>query len=132
MKDVEIDEPVSFFDHVYLGCTQRDCKSNETIIEKYTKMFESRISAGATEKFLEWKKLHAKQLHGLVTWKDTLKNVWKGTGNLQTRKVEHQHKVSSPCWDDHQFKQEELENYLKYAHIYIVGQSKIIFFSPER
>ena len=98
MKDVEIDEPVSFFDNVYLECTQRDCKSNETIIEKYTKMFESRISAGATEKLLEWKKLHAKQLHGLMTWKDTLKNVWKGTGNLQTRKLSTNTKFQVHAW----------------------------------
>ena len=24
MKDVDLGEPTSFFDHVYLGCTQRD------------------------------------------------------------------------------------------------------------
>ena len=48
-KNVDIDEPTSFLDHVYLGCTQRECKPNEAIIEQYTKMFESRISAGVTE-----------------------------------------------------------------------------------
>ena len=32
MKNVDIDEPTSFFDHVYLGSTQRECKPNETII----------------------------------------------------------------------------------------------------
>ena len=50
MKDVDIEEPTSFLDHIYLGCTQRECKPNEKIIEQYNKMFESRISAGATEK----------------------------------------------------------------------------------
>ena len=48
-KNVDIDEPTSFLDHVYLGCTQSECKPKETIIEQYTKMFESRFSAGATE-----------------------------------------------------------------------------------
>ena len=33
MKNVDIDEPTSFLDHVYLGCTPRECKPNETIIE---------------------------------------------------------------------------------------------------
>ena len=61
------------FDLVYLECTQRECKPNETIVEKHTKMFESRVSGGATEKLLEWEKLHAKQLHGLMSWMDTLK-----------------------------------------------------------
>ena len=49
MKDVDLNE-TSFLDHVYLGCTQRECKPNDTIIEQYKGMFESRTSAGATEK----------------------------------------------------------------------------------
>ena len=59
MKHVDIDEPTSFLDHVYLACTHRECKPNETIIEQCTKMFESRISAGATEKLSGWQKPHA-------------------------------------------------------------------------
>ena len=43
MKNVDIEEPTSFLDHVYLGCTQRECKPNEKIIGHYNKMFESRI-----------------------------------------------------------------------------------------
>ena len=33
MKNVDLDETTSFLDHVYLGCTQRECKPNEIIIE---------------------------------------------------------------------------------------------------
>ena len=29
MKDVDLDEPTTFLEHVYLGCTQRECKPNE-------------------------------------------------------------------------------------------------------
>ena len=50
MKDVDVEEPTSFLDHVYLKNTQRECKTNEKIFGQYNKMFESRISAGATEK----------------------------------------------------------------------------------
>ena len=60
MNNVDLDEPTSFLDHVCLGCTQRECKPNEIIIEQHTKMFESRISGGATEKLPGWEKLHAK------------------------------------------------------------------------
>ena len=60
MKDVDIEEPASFLDHVYLGCTQRECKPNEKIIEQHNKMFESRISAGAIDKIPGWNKLRAK------------------------------------------------------------------------
>ena len=59
-KKIDIGEPTSCLDHAYLGCTQRECKPNETIIEQYQKMFESRISAGATEKLPGWEKPHAK------------------------------------------------------------------------
>ena len=54
MKNVDIDEPTSFLDHVYVGCTQRQCKPNETVIEQYKKMFESRFCAGATERLPGW------------------------------------------------------------------------------
>ena len=50
MKLVDLGEPTSFLDHVFLGCTQRQCKPNETNIDESRKMFESRISAEATEK----------------------------------------------------------------------------------
>ena len=50
MKMLILTKPTSFGDHVYLGCTQRECKPNAMIIEEYTQMFESRISVGATEK----------------------------------------------------------------------------------
>ena len=36
-------------DNVYLGCTESECKPNAAVIDEYRKMFESRISAGATE-----------------------------------------------------------------------------------
>ena len=41
MKLVDLGEPQSFLHHVYLGCTQRECKSNETLLMKTEKMFES-------------------------------------------------------------------------------------------
>ena len=50
MKNAGIDEPTSFLDHVYLGCTQRECKPNETIIEQYENMFESRIFCWSNRK----------------------------------------------------------------------------------
>ena len=59
MKNVDLDEPTSFLDLVYFGCTQRECKSNK-IVEEYRNMFESRISAGATEKLPGREKPHAK------------------------------------------------------------------------
>ena len=52
MEDVDLGEPTSFLDHVFLGCTQRECKIRNEIVANYRDMFESRISAGAMEKLL--------------------------------------------------------------------------------
>ena len=43
---------------------KRECKPNETVIDEYRDMFESRISAGPTEKITGWDKPHAK----MVAW----------------------------------------------------------------
>ena len=34
MKLVDLGEPTSFLDHMYLGCTKRECKVNESIIDQ--------------------------------------------------------------------------------------------------
>ena len=49
-KEVDLGEPTSFLDHVYLVCTQRQCDISKDNVDNYRTMFESRISAGATEK----------------------------------------------------------------------------------
>ena len=90
MKNVDIEEPTSFLDHVYLGCTQGECKPNDTIIEHYKKMFESRISAGTTEKLL-MRKLQ----RGLTTWIDMNKNAWNDIANWQTKRLNNSTKYHS-------------------------------------
>ena len=42
-KLVDLGESTSFLDHENLGCTQRESKVNENIIDEYREMFESRI-----------------------------------------------------------------------------------------
>ena len=114
MKNVDIDEPTSFLDHVYLGCTQRECKPNETIIEQYTKMFESRICA------LGWQKRHAQTL----AWSsDTEGHVQKyassDTVNWQTREQNNFTKFQILAWmiiNSNRKNSNQLENCQKFAH----------------
>ena len=49
-EEVDLGEPTSFLDHVYLGCTQRQCETSKAIVDNYRTMFESRISTGRTAK----------------------------------------------------------------------------------
>ena len=44
------EEPTSFLNHVYLGCTQTECTTSNDIVTSYRDMFESRVSAGAKGK----------------------------------------------------------------------------------
>ena len=34
-KEVDLGEPTSFLDHVYLGCTQRQCEISKDILDNY-------------------------------------------------------------------------------------------------
>ena len=110
MKNVDLDETASFLDHVYLGCTQRECKPNEFTTKEYREMFESRISAGATEKLPGWEKPHEKRLRGPTIWKDMHKKCVERYCELANKKTEQLFKVSGPCLVDHPFKEEELES----------------------
>ena len=96
MKNVDIDEPTS------LGCTQRECKPNERIIEQYTKMFESRISA------LGWQKLHAQTLAWSSDMEGHAQKCIERHCELANKRTKQLYKVTNPCLDDHQLKQEEL------------------------
>ena len=49
-KEVDLGEPTSFLPHVYLKCSRRQCGISKDTVDNYRTMFESGISAGATEK----------------------------------------------------------------------------------
>ena len=104
-KEVDLGEPTSFLDHVYLGCTRRQCALSKDIVDNYRTMFESRISAGATEK-LPWSENlsisswsydmegHAnKCVERIVSW--------------QTGRLNNSTRSPTPCIDDHHFKEEK-------------------------
>ena len=40
-KEVDLGEPTSFLDHVYLGCTQRQCEIRKDIVDNHRTMCES-------------------------------------------------------------------------------------------
>ena len=114
-KEVDLGEPTSFLDHVYLGCTQRQCKISKDVVDNYRTMFESRISAGASEK------LHARKifesLRGPMTWKVMPRNVWNDCCELANKTTQQLYKVSTPCIDDHHFKEEELKSVVELSKV---------------
>ena len=84
-KEVDLGEPTHFLDHVYLGCTQRQCEISKDIVDNDRTMFQSRISAGRVEK-LPFLKIFV-FLHGLMIWLDMQRSVWNDIVSLQTRRL---------------------------------------------
>ena len=76
MKDIDLEEPTSFLDHVYLRCTQRECQANKDIVDNFWRLFESRISAGAIESCLILRNLAQTFLHGPTICKFIQRNAW--------------------------------------------------------
>ena len=72
-------------------------------------MFESRISASATEKLLGREKPHAKIVAWSYDMEGHAKKCVERYCELGNKKTEQLYNVSTPCLDDH-FKKEELES----------------------
>ena len=107
-KEVDLGEPTSFLDHVYLGCTQRQCELSKNTVDNYRAMFESRISAGAAEK------LPCSENLRISSWcydmEGHAKKCVERNCEIANRTTEQLHKVSTPCVDDHHFKEEQLKS----------------------
>ena len=110
MNYVDMEEPTSFLDHIFIGCTQRECKPNEKIIGQYNKMFESRIFAGANAKLPRWDKPRAKTSAWSYDMEGHARKCVERYCELANKKTKQLYKVSHPCLDDHQIKKEELNN----------------------
>ena len=86
-KEVDLGEATSFLDHVYLGCTQRKCEISKDIVDNYRAMFESRISAGGTEK------LPYSENFRISSWSYDMeghaKNVWNDIVSWQTGRLKN-------------------------------------------
>ena len=107
-KEVDLGEPTSFLDHVYLGCTQRQCEISKDIVDNYRTMFESRISAGGVEK------LPFPQNLRISSWSYDMaghaKKCVERYCELANKTTQQLYKVSTPCIDDHHFKEEETKS----------------------
>ena len=120
MKDVDLGEPTSSLDHVYLGCTQRECQISKDIVDNDGSMFESRISAGATEKLLETKATEKPYAETISSWSYDMqghaKKCVERYCELANETTEQFFIVATPCMDDHQFKEED--NRISWRMVY--------------
>ena len=101
MKEVELGEPTSFLDLVYLGSTQRESEISKDIVENSRDMFESRISAGATEKLPSSGRLYSH----ISAWSNDMeghaKKCVERYCELTKKTTQQLYKVATPCVDNH-------------------------------
>ena len=107
-KEVDLGEPTSFLYHVYLGCTRRPCEISKDIVDKYRSMFESRISAGGTEELPCSENLRISS--SSCDMEGHAKKCVERYCELANRTTQQLYKVSTPCIDDHHFKEGEFKS----------------------
>ena len=80
-KEVDWGEPTSFLDHVYLGCTQRQCEISKDKEPCSNREFPRE----------EWINYHSLKifvfLHGLMTWLVMQRSVWNDIVSWRTRRL---------------------------------------------
>ena len=107
-KEVDLGEPTSFLDHVFWGYTQRKCEISTDIVDNDRTMFESRISTGRAEKLPFASNLR------ISSWFYDMaghaKKCVERYCELANKTTQQLHKVSTPCIDDHHFKEEETKS----------------------
>ena len=116
LKEVDVGEPTSFLDHVCSGCTQRQCEISKDIVDNYRTMFESRISAGGAEK------LPFPENIRFSSWSYDMaghaKKCVERYCELANKTTQQLCKVSTPCIDDHHFKEGRNEICWENCHMY--------------
>ena len=114
-EEVHLGEPTSFLDHVYLGCTQRQCELCKDIVDNYRTMFESRLSAERVEKLPFTQNLR------ISSWSYDMaghaKKCVERYCELANKTTQQLCKVSTPCIDDHHFKEEELKSFGELSQV---------------
>ena len=107
-KEVDLGEPTSFLDHVYLGCTQRQCQTSKDTVDNYRTMSELRISAVRIEKLPFTQNLR------ISSWSYDMaghaKKCVERYCELANEMTQQLYKVSTPCIDDHHFKEEDTKS----------------------
>ena len=112
-KEVDLGEPTSFLDHVYLAYTQRESKMSNDIVANYRDMFESTISKGAKEK-LPTRASGKPDAGTASSWSYDMeghaKKCVERYCELANKTTQQLYEVATPCMDCRQLKEEENES----------------------
>ena len=77
LKNVDLDEPTSFLDHVHFGCTRRECKTNESIFDETEKCSNRESPPEQLKNYQGGRNLTQTLSRGPTTWKVMGRSAWK-------------------------------------------------------
>ena len=115
-SDVETTQQRSrFVRNQHLSCImytwdalKRQCEISKDIVDNYRAMFESRVSAGETEKLSYFENFC------ISSWSYDMeghaKKCVERYCELANKSTQQLYKISTPCIDDHHFKEEEMKS----------------------
>ena len=118
------------------GCTQRQCENSKDIVNNHRTMSKSRISVGATEKWPCSENL------SISSWSYDMeghaKKCVERYCELANKTTQQLYIVSTPCIDDHHFKEEEMNSVgelsqvcsqivLKWLYVARIGRLDILW-----
>ena len=115
MKDVDLRGPTSFLDNFYLGLHSKRMSNKQRYCRQLQKQVWIQNLCWSDKSYPTLRNLTQTCLHGPTTWKVMQRNTWKDIANwlerhceLANKTTQQLYKVSTPCIDDHQFKEEEM------------------------
>ena len=133
MKGVDLGEPTSFLDHVYLGYTQRECQISKdmSIITEVCLNPEFLLALWKNYQNLKLQG-NLRQtpfLHGPMTWKDMRSNAWKDIANLRTKQLSSCIKSQRHAWMTINSKKKKMD-LLGNCPQFITNCCELFFFGP--
>ena len=108
-KEVDLGEPTSFLDHENLGCTQRQCE----ISKRYCGQLQNHVRIANFSGENRKTSIPSKSSYffmGLMIWSVMQRNCVERYCELANKTTQQLYNVSTPCIDDHHFKEEEMKS----------------------
>ena len=84
MKDVDLGEPTSFLDHVYLGVLNENVKPANILWTKIEMCLNQKSLQEPLKSYVTLRNLAQTFLHGSMIWKVMQRNVWNDFVSWQT------------------------------------------------
>ena len=113
MKDVDLGEPTSFLDHVYLGCTQTRLQNKKRYcgqLQRLTCLNPGSQLEGQNNCFFSAKIPKQTFPLGPVIWQVMQRKCVERYCEFANKSTQQLYKVASPMIDYHQFKEEEMKS----------------------